>query len=280
MALPQDFDAFEHLQKTFIRVFRDDVQDEFRDLGENWEPDINVSRSSLRVACTPTDNDTGTMILMRAILFYFGLRKAQDLQPPIMGHPLWDMQASRKFLPQIQLYFTQDRGEMVASQERPVTGQITFRLHNQTSESLSKSELTTYANRIKQQFNSNTEGIWYRGRNMAVYRDIENGYDFKILTDTKEHAKDLIERCLAIQNVNYNSNNLVYSVPDNASGRYPANPPQKTILGKSRKQPIQRRICQVRFRYALAWIHGLASPIPLYDKSGKYIAPLVDDFSN
>lgn len=280
MPLPENFDAFEHLQKVFIRVFRDDVNDEFRDLGENWDEDINVSRGSLKVACTPKDNDTASMMLLRAILFYFGLRRAQDLQPPVMGTPLWDMQASRKFLPQIQLYFTQDRDEMVASQEYPVRGQITFRLHNQTSETLSKAELTTYANRIKQQFNTATEGIWHRGRNLAVYRDISNGYDFKILTDTKEHAKDLIEKCLAIQNVPYNSDNLTYTVPDNPSGRYPASPPQRIILGKSRKSPINRRICIIRFRYALAWLHGLNNPIPLYDKSGKYIAPLVDDFSN
>lgn len=277
MPLPENFNDFENLQSTFILVFRDDVRDEFSDLGDdNWEPDINVPRGRLRVACTPKDNDTAEMLNMRSNLFYFGLRKAQDLQAPIMGMPLWDVMASRKFSPQIQLYFSQDRGEMVATQEAPVAGQITFRLINQSSTTLSKTELTTYANRIKTQFNSASEGIWYRGRNMATYTDIENGYALKILTDTKDHAKDLIEKCLAIQTITYNSDLLNYTTADNAAGRYPAAPPNKTILGVSRKQPVRRRICQVRFRYATAWIHGLNNKIALYDKSGRYIAPLAN----
>jgi hypothetical protein len=276
MALPDNFSPWEQLQSTVVQVFKKDVIKEFSDLGkEDWSPDLSTTRGNLRVACTPVDNDTAAMLSVRMQLFYFGLRRAADLQPPVYGVPIWDFQAMRKFRPQIYLYFTQDKEEMVTSQLEPVRAQISFRLMDQTSTTLSKTELETYAKRIKKEFKAESDRKWFRGRNMCTYHDIENGYDLRIQTDTKDHAKDLIHRLLAIQEIPYDGKFLNYKTNEEPSQAFPANPPEKTILGKPRKQPITRRVCTVRFRYAVAYIHGLMSPIPLYDLSGRYIAPLV-----
>jgi hypothetical protein len=148
----------------------------------------------------------------------------------------------------------------------------------ETTQTLTEGKLKTIAQRIKTSFNSDAESKWYRGRNMAVYYAPEKGMSLKIQTDTKDHATELIKTICQIAGEPFNSEFLRYSTPDDPTGSFPAATGNQTIMGKSYKKPIRRQICTVRFRYAVAIVHGRPTPIPLFDKSGKYIAPLVDNF--
>ena len=278
MTVLPDYNPWEHLQSTLMRVFKQEVNEEFRDLGDDWAGDIKTPRASLRTACTPHDNDTATMTLLRMFLFYVVLRKAADMQAPLIGMPYWEVVASRSHRPQIMLHFSQDKSEVdIDTQKTPVWGQISFRLMHETSTTITEAKLKAIATRIKTQFGRKTGQIWYRGRNMATYTDIENGCKFQILTDTKNHAIELIRAVLDCASVPYNGDNLSYTTCENASGRYPANAGSQSIMGKPYKKPIKRRVCKTRFRYAVAIVHGRPTPIPLFDESGKYIAPLVSN---
>jgi len=58
---------------------------------------------------------------------------------------------------------------------------------------------------------------------------------------------------------------------------FPTNPPNKTIVGKSRKQYRRRPLVTVRFRNAQLHVQGLPNPIVLYDKSGFYKKAILQD---
>jgi hypothetical protein len=279
MPLPEDYNPWEHLQDVVRRTFRKEVLEEFKDIGgEDWDREITTPRSSLRTACTPDDNDTATMTLIRMMLFYFILRRAQDMQAPLIGMPYWDAGLDRKHKPQVILHFSQDLKEIAKAGDRPVTGRLSFRLMDETSATITEAKLKAIAQRIKTNFNNDAESKWFRGRNMAVYNAPDQGMSFKVFTDTKAHAVELIKTVCQIAGEGYNSENLRYSTPDDPTGSFPANPGNQSILGKSYKKPVRRKVCTVRFRYAVAIVHGRPTPIPLFDKTGKYIAPLVDQF--
>ena len=276
MTVSPDYNPWEHLQSTLMRVFKQEVNEEFRDLGDDWAGDIKTPRASLRTACTPHDNDTATMTVLRMLLFYIVLRRAQDLQAPLIGMPYWDAGIDRRHKPQVILHFSQDRSELKNPADIPVTGRISFRLMDETTQTITEAKLKHIAQRIKTNFNSDSESKWHRARNMAVYHNPEKGMSFKIFTDTKAHALDLVKSVCQVAGEGFSSDCFRYSTPDDPSGTYPANPGTQTIMGKSYKKPIRRQICTVRFRYAVAIIHGRPTPIPLFDKTGKYIAPLVN----
>ena len=257
MTLPEAYSPWEHLQSVVMRVYRKEVIEEFKDIGnDDWDADITTPRGSLRQACTPDDNDTATMILIRMTLFYMVLRRAQDMQAPLIGMPYWDAVSSRKHKPQVMLYFSQDRSELKSGQDRPVTGRISFRLMDESSTTITGAKLKAIATRIKTTFGKATDSKWYRGRNMAVYTDPENGVSLQILTDTKAHAVDVIKSVLFCAGVLFDRDKFSYTTTDNPGGKYPANPGNQSILGVSYKKPVVRRVCVVRFRYATALIHG------------------------
>jgi hypothetical protein len=276
-AQPQ-FDPWEHLQDVLRRVFKKEVLEEFKDIQDDDFKDISTARRSLKTACLPDDNDTSAMLTLRMMLFYIVLRRAQDMQAPLIGMPYWDAGVDRKHKPQVILHFSQDRSELKNPGDIPVTGRISFRLMNETTQSISEAKLKVIAQRIKTSFNSDAESKWYRGRNMGVYHAPDQGMGFKIQTDTKAHALDLVKTICLIAGEIFNGEYFRYSTPDDPTASYPANPGNQTIMGKVYKKPIRRQICTVRFRYAVAIIHGRPTPIPLFDKSGKFIAPLVDQF--
>jgi hypothetical protein len=89
MALPDSFSEWEHLQSTLITYHNKGVRAEFADI----EPDdaLDIPRGSLKRACLLKDDDTVDMTLLRLHLFFFHARKAADLQAPIYGIPITDL---------------------------------------------------------------------------------------------------------------------------------------------------------------------------------------------
>lgn len=190
MVVPTNFNEFEHLQSTILKVHNRIVRDEFNDITGD-DLDLAVPRSSLRWACLLKDNDTADMMIQRFLLFYFSLRKAQDLQQPFYGIPLDDLQASRKFKPQITLYFKEDDND-VEEDFRPMWGEISFRLMSESSTTITKSELTNLANKIKTEFGASNGYVWKKGRKLYSYTEKEKGYQLQLLCRDETTAKELI----------------------------------------------------------------------------------------
>lgn len=276
MAIPQNFSEFEHLQSTILRVHNRIVREEFSDITGD-DLDLAVPRSSLRWACLLKDDDTCDMMIQRFLLFYFTLRRAQDLQQPFYAIPLDDLHASRKFKPQITLYFKEDQGD-VEGDERPTWGEISFRLMNESSTTITQSELVTLAKKIKTEFGAANGYIWKKGRKLYSYTEKNKGYQLQLLCRDDSTAKNLIDKVLTIQNHTPDWEFLKSNIADDETKSFPYNPGNQTVLGKSRKLPRRRPMVDVRFQYATATIWGVNKPIALYDRSFTFLSTLVDEF--
>lgn len=278
MTLPLDFNDFEHLQSTIIKLHNREVREAFSDLGgDEWLPNINTARASLRQACTIYDSDSALIMLLKQNLYFLTLRKAQDYQPTILGMPKGSLDPVRKYRPQIFLYFKEDTGDVEPGYP-PVDGRISFRLMDKDSETITKTDLTTLANKIKTEFGVSNGYTWKKGKEYYNYTDKDKGYQLQILAFNKSEVKQLINKVLDIQGHTYQDKKLTNSGNEDPTGAYPTIPPTINILGESRREPRRRPVATVRFQYALANIWGKPDPIPLYDRTFKYLNALVTEF--
>lgn len=266
MPLPDNFSEWEHLQNILLQTYNRVIRDEFNDVGdETWDEDITTPRGSLRVACTLKDSDSAIATILRMMLFYFVLGQASALQTPVYGIPIPSFQEARQFKPQIQLYFQEPEADVDLGY-RPVTGNITFRLMNETSTSITHAETVSLANKIKQEFGTGTGYVWKKGKVMVSYTDRAHGYQLQLLCRSKTEGRELIQRVLSIQNHTPDWKFMNVSENEEATQRYPTVPGTQTILGKTQKKPRARPIADVRFRFAALHIWGLVNPVVLLDK--------------
>jgi hypothetical protein len=271
MALPEDFSPWEHLQSTFIRVHNEMVREEFRDIVD--DDDISVPRGSLKVACLMRDDDSAIMSLHRIWLLMGYLRRARDFHPPMYYLPLEPYQETVKFRPQVTLFFEQDFGS-VPDDKKPVRSEVSFRLMNETSQSLTLTELGTLARAIKREMGSSNGFRFSRGKKRFCYLDKEMGYDFRLHVISESEAREVISKTLQIRNHTPDWTNIKEVVTNKT---FPENPGTQTILGKSRRKPRERPSATVRFQYAQIAIHGLFHPINLYDRSNTLLDPIEKD---
>lgn len=273
MPLPNDFNPFEHLQSVLIKVHNKQVRDFFNDVPEN-DIDINTPRGSLKQACLLRDDDNAEIMQLRYWLFYLDIRQGKDLQAPLCAIPLDDVQSSRKYKPQITLFFREDLDD-VEPDERAVWGEISFRLMNESSTTITKTELERLGREIKSKFGAGAGYLWKKGKKLFTYVDREKGYSLQVLCRTDTDAKDLIRDVLSIQSHTIDNELLKSHLTEDETGAYPYTPGTQSILGKSRKKPRRRPNVDVRFQYATCTIHGVNKPICLYDRSFTHLDPLV-----
>lgn len=183
--------------------------------------------------------------------------------------------------PEIQLVFREDT-DFNKKIDQPgyhglnrKKGRISFRLMDETSNTISKGELTRIGTKIKELFASNNGYVWEKGKELYSYSDWTKGYHFQILCRSKVQAKQLITMVLSIQNHTPDWKLLFTNENDNANERYPENPGTKVIAGEMVKIKKYRSLVKVRFQYAIAHLNGLTTPITLYDRRGKRGNPLV-----
>lgn len=266
MALPEDFSPWEHLQSMLRLNHNKLVREYFSDVGgDDWEPDLTSTRGQLRIACTLDDNDTTAMTMLRMYLFYdvlgYGKKNlavvygsSDNWLPPVQGHP------------KIILYFSQDK-----SSSPPgfglVDAEISFRLMKETAATFTPTEAETIARKIKEEFTDAGKGIRFtKGKDIYAYKDEINGYRLQILCTTESDAVDIIQRCLRIQNIVYDKDNLSKHEPKRTSNPKPG---KTLIYGKQREKRRYRPIANVRFRYAICEVPGLNRPIVLFDTTKK-----------
>jgi hypothetical protein len=276
MTLPDNFSPAEHLQDVAKLVINKQVRAEFADVGDdNWARDIGTPRGSLRVACTHMEDDSLNMTLLRCWLFYGALRKARDFHPAIYGIPSIDFQSKMTFFPQVELYFEEKASEVDPGYD-PISAQVKFRLVGETSESFTLADATALANKIKANFgNKTTPFTFKKGRELWTYVDQVKGYHFQLYVFAEAEAKKVITEVLQLRSHVPDWKLLISHISDQAAAAFPTIPPNKTILGKSRKQPRKRPAGTVRYRYAQVYLYGLPGAIVLHDLSGTRDKALV-----
>jgi hypothetical protein len=269
MPLPDGFNEFEFLQDIMRKWQNRIVREEFNDLGgEDWEPEINISRGALRHACTHKDTDTAEMMQMRNELFYIIYGKAKQLQPPIYGIPIETYQESNEFKPQVELFFAQDSD--AAPEDRSVIrSQIQFRLMNETEKTILPSEAERLARAIKRELaNTHPSYTFSKGKHICFYRDKDRGYNLQIYAMTPEEGEQVIRKVLSIQEHPFEDDFLRVSTPKRNSINNPSG--THLVYGKQRKKARWRPTGNVRFRWASLKIWGEPRDVILVDTTGSF----------
>lgn len=273
--MPQPPQPSENLQDYIRKWFDREVKEYFRDINidDNWDPDLTTPRGKLANACLHQDNDSLLLTMLKC--WFFEHIKSQTYRVPYYGIPVSSFQESRKFQPQIKLYFQEDF-EDVEPGYHPIRGEITFRLMNYTTQTITPNVAEGLANRVRIAFGDGGRGyLWRRGKDMATYTDWGKGYQLQLLTRSDLEAREIINKVLDIQNDAPNWAKLNYSENAEPMEAYPTIPEQEMIYGELRREARRRPIATCRFQYALLNIHGVAAPIVLYDRSYTYSTALV-----
>jgi hypothetical protein len=205
------------------------------------------------------DNDTSTMTLMRLYLFDITAGHAQSLQTPIYGIPVTEHQRNVEFKPQVKLYFKERLSPTETDRLNPCTGEITFRLMNETGENYSRAKAEAMAKDIKREF-GNPIFTWDKGKYYYYYRDYDRGYDLRLLVKSKAEGERVTKAVLAIQSHPFNDDFSDYTENTRA---YPMNPGTQRVYGQTVKKPVKRPQVEVRFRYAQLLLHGRLKVINL-----------------
>lgn len=269
--LPESASPVEVLQQVIRKTYNQRVKDWFQDVDIMDELDLNLPRHAAYAACRHLDEDSLIQTVARQLLF-------TELRDRLTTGEIWESTKSatviRRGHPQIFLFFQEDLAD-VEPGYRPVEGKISFRLMSEDL-SVSKAQLTTYATRIKSEFNGAVEQVWRKGKVMACYADWDKGYQLQLLCRDKAEAKGLIEKILDIQNHSPDWENLTVNENDAPSTAYPTLPPTDLILGETRRLPRRRPIADVRFQWALCRLGNTGVSQPLVDRSGRFSDVLVE----
>lgn len=273
--MPQPPQPAENLQDIIKKWFNREVRDYFSDLNvdDNWDPDLNAPRASLANACQHKDDDSLLLTMLKA--WFFEYVKSQPYRVPHYGIPISSFQEIRKFRPQISLFFLEDIAD-VDPDYSAVAGEISFRLMNYTTETITPAIAETFANRVRLAFGNAGSGyIWRKGKDMASYTDWSKGYQLQLLTRSKSEAREIISNVLDIQNDTPDWKKMNYSENEEPLEAYPTVPELDQIYGELRREARRRPIANCRFQYALLHIHGVPNPVILYDRTGIYPTSLV-----
>jgi hypothetical protein len=275
MPLPDNFSPAEHLQDVILLTQNKIVRTEFNDVGDDaWVHDVSTPRGSLRVACTHQEADSIDMTLLRLWLFFGVLRKAQDFHPAIYGIPATSFQETTRYHPQVHLYFEEKYTEAEIG-FKPLRSQVSLRLMNETTDTLTKAEALIIANKIKTLFSTAVPFHWKRGKELFSYIDQSKGYYFQLLCFNSTEAKKVIEQVLDIRGHEPTWKLLNTKINSEPVSSYPTIPVTKTIMGKPYKQPRRRPVGTVHFTHAVLHIHGKPNPVVLVDSDKRYPESLV-----
>ena len=260
--------------KSFLRkAYNREVNEWFRDIPDPV-PDNSTSRKQAKRACLILPKESQNMALMKVLSFRFIVQRVH-LRPNVIGQSKGSADPQRKYKPQIFFEFKEDEGDVDPDYEA-VEGRISYRLMDETSETITKAKLTQIANRIKAEFGVNNGYVWRKGKDLASYIDKAKGYQFQLLVRSKADAKEIISKVLDTNGDTPDWKKLSYKESDQPTEAYPIIPENMSVMGSLVKQPRIRPIAEVRFQYAYCSIWGKNAPVTLYDASFTFIDTLVE----
>lgn len=264
----------ENLQSVIRRWMNREIREYFNDFGvdENWSPDLTTPRGVLASVLQHSDDDTYQITQLKC--WFFEHIKSQAYRVPYYGIPVASYQETRKFKPQIKLFFQEDFAD-VDPDFPPVTGEVSFRLANHTHETITPAIAQQFATRIDTSFATGAGRVWRKGKDMASYTDKARGYQLQLLSRSEADARILIESILDIQQDTPDWSKMNYSSNQEEMTAYPTLPPVDFIYGDSRRLPRKRPIADVRFMSAFLHVWGMPNPIVLVDRTGAHSTALV-----
>lgn len=259
--------------RSFLRKsYNREVNEWFADI-DNDSPGNSTSRQQAKRACLILPNESQNMANIKMQIFRYVVQRTHQ-QPIILGTPVGRFDAARKYRPQILFYFQQDLEESDLDKS-PLNGEISYRLMDETSESITMTRLNSIANRVKSEFGGTNEFIWKKGKHMASYTDKDKGYQLQLLVRNKTDAKEIITKVLRTNTDTPDWRKLRFQEADNPNEAFPNTASNLNILNELIKEPVKRPICNVRFQYAYCKIWGKQEPVILHDRSFRHFDALV-----
>ena len=252
MPLPEPFSDIEHLQLVIRRYLNKQIREDFRDVfgdGNTWEPEVGTTRGAMLRALLHENSDPIHVTAVRMMLYYFTYSKAEMMQAPVYGIPVTHFDSYSLYKPQIHLYFAQTSAE-VEENKTIAKGELTFRLMNETSTSISDIEVNKYAQKISANFAKPIKFVWQKGKHRFTYSDSERGYQLKLNVISETEGKRVVEQILDIQDHTPDWKYAKYIETLQPTEKYPEIPGNQTILGKTRSKPRRRPREDVKFRRA------------------------------
>jgi|GEM_PF-3491332 len=264
--MPSSNYSIAQIQSFLVNRFNQQVTQHFSDL-PTYDPTQPVStensRAMARQVCLHTPTDSALVSLLRLLIYE--LEVNPQVYDQIVQHEAAVTDRSNK--PEIRLYFKELLSEVEPGYDQ-LACQTSFRLMNETQQSLTKTVQLSYAQKIQTQFARPTVYTRKAGQTMYSYADWDIGVQFQLLLRSDTDAEDLVTRLLAIQGETIDLALLNVSQNKNPTVAYPTIPPTTTIAGKTYKQKRVRPTWIGNYQYATLRIPGLSSVIVLHDSTG------------
>jgi hypothetical protein len=275
MPEPDNFTPTEQFQDINKKIANKIVREYFRDISANdADLDLTTSRQALLKACLHKEDDSLILTVARNQLFAQYTTFTRDQFPIVAGSLLDEIDGNITYKPRITLYFKEDDDDVEAGY-KPVRMETSWRLVNETSTTITKTELTRIANNIKTQFGSGGGYKFKKGRKTVWYRKPSEGYQFYLAARDLATGKELIRDIVTMNGHTLDTKLLKVSEVDDEADAFPYNPGFQTILGKRKPRPRSRPMTTVRFRSAYATIAGWNGTVPLYSRDFYYPDSLV-----
>ena len=267
MPEPDNFSPTEQFQDVNKKIANKIIREYFKDV-INLESDLDLTapRQALLKACLHKEDDSLMLSIGRNQLFAQYTSFTRDSHPIATGDLLNELSEETAYKPKITLYFKEDDDD-VDPDYKPVPMEISWRLIDKTSTTITKTELTAIANKIKTKFGTAPGYIFKKGRKIVSYRHKSKGYEFLIRARSLTDGKELIKDILTMNGDSLESGLLKLSEVDDEAEAFPYNPGTQTILGKRHPKVRKRPLVNVRFRYAYATIYGAGQPTYLYSRT-------------
>ncbi len=263
MPLPKDFNEVENLQDIVRREHNKAVKAWFKNQADN---DVSSPKARLKHSCIIKDDDSLLITLIRQWLFEVTVGRSQAIQAPVYSAVQLDEFSEIRFKPQVQLFFQESQTAATYDPNfYPVKGEISFRLMDENSSTMSRSKAEILARKIRDEF-AKPLFVWEKGWYYCSYQDVERGYKLKVLVKSEAEGKRVIKQVLKIQSHTFDEQFFQF-VDHNRT--YQAIPSTELIYGRTRKKRRVRPRADVRFRHAKLLIYGLNNAINLVDAGGR-----------
>ena len=253
------------LRKTYNREVNEWFADEPEDVPEN-----NTPRKQAKRACVIRPKESQNMALIKMLNFRYQVQQVH-LRPDVFGIDMDSYNESFSYRPQVKLFFKQDAGAVPAGR-RAVEGELTFRLPNETSATMTKTNAKALALKIKQEFATGNGYVWKKGKYKVVYKDPEYGLDSRILAISEAEGIEVVKKLCDTVGAVYDQNKCGVVEPKRDSETNPKG--TEKVYGKLQKERRWRPTANCRFQYAVLTIHKLQYRIVLVDRSKTYLNAL------
>lgn len=259
------------LQRKLLRApgigFNAEIQRWFKDVET-----VSVNRTKLRDSLLIQKNESRTSAMFKIQFFRDSVQKVHD-HVTVLGEPQDNFETEHlfEFHPQVTLYFEQDR-EAVPDGYEPIRANISFRLMDETTETITKSNVETLAKQIRTELATGQGYTFDKGKYLCKYSDKKHGYELQLYTLNGNEGEQLARKIVGIRNHTFEEDGFRVVEPKKNAVNTSSN---ITVLGTTVKKRRWRPSAKVRFRHACLYVKNRPRPICLVDLTGTKYNPIV-----